>query len=45
MEGIIFEEAQPTLENNCPGFDVNIKLIREPAWSVEKHTAKERSGE
>lgn len=40
MGGIIIEDAQQTLESNFPGFDVNINLVWEPAWSVEKLTEK-----
>jgi metal-sulfur cluster biosynthetic enzyme len=38
MGGIIIEDAQQTLERNYPGFEVNINLVWEPAWSVERLT-------
>lgn len=38
MGGIIIEDAQKTLESNYPGFEVNINLVWEPVWSVEKLT-------
>ncbi len=40
MGGIIIEDAKQTLESNYPGFEVNINLVWEPAWSVEKLTEK-----
>ncbi len=38
MGGIIIEDAQQTLEGNYPDFEVNINLVWEPAWSVDKLT-------
>lgn len=38
MGGIIIEDAQQTLENNYPGFEININLVWEPAWSIERLT-------
>lgn len=40
MGGIIIEDAQQTLESNHPGFNVNINLVWEPAWSIERLSAK-----
>jgi len=38
MGGIIIEDAQQTLEGNYPDFKVNINLVWEPSWSIEKLT-------
>lgn len=43
MGEIIMEDAQHSIETNYPGFEVNINLVWEPAWSPEKLTRKGRS--
>lgn len=40
MGGIIIEDAQQILESNYPGFESNINLVWEPAWTIEMLTEK-----